>query len=129
MSTVISIAIGAILGAFLRWQLGEHINPVFPTLPLGTLTANLLGSFLMGATVFFTTEHTYFSDEVRLGIITGFLGSLTTFSTFSSEALLLLSKSEILWFLLLIGIHVGGSICLVAAGYLISKFFMQSIGG
>lgn len=126
---MMSIGIGAVLGALLRWKLGEYFNPLFPIVPLGTLIANLLGSFVIGGFIFFTTEHSYFSYEVRLGIVTGFLGSLTTFSTFSAEALVLFSRQELLWLLALIFLHVGGSLCMVAAGYALSKLTFQWIGG
>lgn len=129
MQSVLSIGIGAILGALLRWKLGEYYNHIFPTLPMGTLIANLLGSFLMGILIFLTIEHSFLSQEVRLGIITGFLGSLTTFSTFSGEALILFSREEYLWLLALVGLHVGGSLLMVCAGYSILKFIHQSVGG
>lgn len=129
MQSAISIAIGAIFGAYLRWKLGEYYNHVFPTLPIGTLAANLIGSFLMGTVIFLTIEHAFFPQEVRLGIITGFLGSLTTFSTFSAEALTLFSRQEHFWLMALIGLHVGGSILMVGAGYASSKLIFQSIGG
>ncbi|CUI16836.1 crcB Protein [Candidatus Protochlamydia naegleriophila] len=128
MQSLISIGIGAIFGALLRWKLGESYNHVFPTLPIGTLIANLLGSFLMGMLIFLTTDHSFLSQEVRLGIITGFLGSLTTFSTFSGEALMLFSRQEYLWLFALVGLHVGGSLIMVCMGYLILKFIHQSIG-
>ncbi|MBN9377492.1 MAG: fluoride efflux transporter CrcB [Chlamydiales bacterium] len=129
MQSMMSIAIGAVLGALLRWKLGEYFNPSFPPLPLGTLIANLLGSFIIGGFIFFTTEHSFFSYEVRLGVVTGFLGSLTTFSTFSAEALVLFSKQEIFWLMALIFLHVGGSLCMVAAGYALSKLTFQWVGG
>ena len=125
MSSVVSIGIGAILGAIFRWKLGVFLNHFFPTLPLGTLIANLLGCFIMGSMIFFTTEHAYFSYEIRLAVITGFLGSLTTFSTFSSEAFMLLTKQDFLWFFTLIGLHVGGTICMVGIGYLLTKTIYQ----
>jgi len=128
VQSLISIGIGAVFGALLRWKLGEYYNQIFPTLPIGTLIANLLGSFLMGAIIFLTTEHSFFPQDIRLGIITGFLGSLTTFSTFSAEALTLFSQQENLWFLILIGLHVGGSILMVSAGYAFLKIIYQSIG-
>lgn len=83
----------------------------------------------MGAFLFFTTKHAFLSYEVRLAVITGFLGSLTTFSTFSAEALELISKQELLWFSALVGLHVGGSILTAALGYAFSKFIFQTIGG
>lgn len=129
MTSMMTLGLGAFLGAIIRWQLGAYFNPLFPTLPLGTLFANLVGSFLMGAMVFLTTEHAFFSYEARLGMITGFLGSLTTFSTFSAEVLLLLSKQEYAWLWIMGVSHVGGSIGMVAAGYALTKLIFQSLGG
>jgi CrcB protein len=127
VQSVACIAIGAIVGALLRWKVGEYYNPLFPTLPLGTLAVNLLGSFLMGAAIFLTAEHSFFSPHLRLGFITGFLGSFTTFSTFSAEALVLLSRQESFWLLALIGLHVGGSILMVIAGYTLSKIIFRGL--
>lgn len=129
MQSVLSISIGAILGALMRWRLGEYFNHFFPTLPMGTLIANLVGSFLMGLVIFFSLEHMLLSYNVRLGFATGFLGSLTTFSTFSGEAFTLLAKQEFLWFSTLVLLHVGGSIAMVILGYMISKLIFQSVGG
>lgn len=129
MIAVLSVGAGAFLGACLRWLLGIQFNALLPTLPLGTLCANLSGSLLMGCMLFLTTEHAFFSYEARLGIITGFLGSFTTFSTFSAEALHLFAKQEFLWLCLLILAHVAGSLLMVAAGYTLAKFIFQSAGG
>jgi len=128
VQSVFSIGIGAVFGALLRWKLGEYFNHIFPTLPIGTLITNLLGSFLMGTIIFLTTENSFLPQEVRLGIITGFLGSLTTFSTFSAEALVLFSRQEYFWLLALVGLHVGGSFLMVGAGYFFLKFIHQSVG-
>lgn len=91
--------------------------------------ANLLGSFLMGIMLFLTIEHAFFSYDVRLGVITGFLGSLTTFSTFSAEALTLIFKEEYRWLTTLLLLHVGGSICMVALGYSLVKYSFDLIKG
>lgn len=106
----LAIGIGAATGAWLRWVLGLWFNPVFPTLPLGTLAANLLGGFLMGMAMQFLLEHTVLSPEMRLAITTGFLGGLTTFSTFSAETVTLLLREEYLWTLAIVLVHVIGSV-------------------
>lgn len=129
MQPIISISVGAIIGALIRWKLGVYFNQLFPTIPMGTLIANLTGSFLMGIFIFFSIEHALLSYNVRMGFITGFLGSLTTFSTFSGEAFMLLSKQEFLWCMILILIHVIGSILMVFAGYMIIKLISQNFGG
>ena len=100
----IAVAGGAALGALLRWALGLTLNPVFPTIPLGTLSANLLGGFLMGVAVHY------------LALTTGFLGGFTTFSTFSAEAVDLISRRLYGWSLALVGAHVVGSILLTVVG-------------
>lgn len=80
-----SIGIGAALGAWLRWWFGLMMNSIFPTIPLGTLAANILGGFLIGLFMAVTRNHTFVPETTRLAITTGFLGGLTTFSTFSFE--------------------------------------------
>ena len=109
---------GAGAGACLRWWLGSTLNPVFPTLPLGTLAANLLGGYLVGVAVAYFAQNTALPPEVRLLIITGFLGGLTTFSTFSAEVVASLLRGEYLWALSTAGIHLFGSLALTALGML-----------
>ena len=77
---------GAAAGAWLRWWLGVLLNPVFPTLPFGTLAANLIGGYLIGIALGVFDNFQALPPEVRLLLATGFLGGLTTFSTFSAEA-------------------------------------------
>ena len=110
---------GAGFGALLRWQLGAWLNPIFPTLPLGTVAANLIGGLLIGLTNSLLTHYSELAPEWRLLIITGFLGGLTTFSTFSLEAVTLLSRQEYGWALGHIGIHLIGSLFFTAVGILI----------
>jgi CrcB protein len=116
--SVLAVGGGAALGAWLRWGLGIALNPVFPTLPLGTLTANLLGGFLMGLVLELVTRHATMSPELRLLATTGFLGGLTTFSTFSAEIATLLSRKEWLWGAIGVVAHVAGSVVLTLAGLL-----------
>ncbi|MDS4068559.1 MAG: fluoride efflux transporter CrcB [Candidatus Competibacter sp.] len=112
----LAIGIGAASGAWLRWGLGILLNPVFPTLPLGTLAANLLGGFLMGMAMHLLTQHAILAPEIRLAITTGFLGGLTTFSTFSAETVTLLLREEYLWTLAIILVHVIGSVGMTLVG-------------
>ncbi|HQT81694.1 MAG: fluoride ion transporter CrcB [Ferrovum sp. 37-45-19] len=113
---VVSVGVGAALGALLRWWLSILLNPVLPTLPLGTLAANLLGGYLVGVAVAFFTERAGFPPELRLFIITGFMGGLTTFSTFSAEAVSLLARSEYIWASLHVLIHLAGSLIMTSLG-------------
>jgi len=123
----LAVGIGAALGAWLRWWLGLAFNPIFPTLPLGTLAANLLGGYLIGVAVAFFTEHAGLPPEARLFVITGFMGGLTTFSTFSAEAVTLISRSEFLWAALHIETHLGGSLIMTIMG--ISTFNLLKAKG
>jgi CrcB protein len=117
----LAVGMGAATGAWLRWWLGMWLNPVFPTLPLGTLAANLLGGFLMGMAMQFLIQHAVLAPELRLAITTGFLGGLTTFSTFSAETVTLLLREEYLWTLAIILVHVVGSVGMTLLGILAMK--------
>jgi CrcB protein len=114
--SVLAVGGGAALGAWLRWGLGVALNPIFPTLPLGTLVANLFGGLLMGLVLELVTRHTAMTPEARLFATTGFLGGLTTFSTFSAEIATLLSRKEWLWSTIGVVAHVAGSVALTLAG-------------
>jgi CrcB protein len=113
---VLAVGGGAAMGAWLRWWLGFVLNPVFPTLPLGTLAANLIGGYLMGIALGMLSHFEALPPEVRLLITTGFLGGLTTFSTFSAEAVTLFARQQFGWATLLIAAHVAGSIAATFAG-------------
>ncbi|HSC22248.1 MAG TPA: fluoride efflux transporter CrcB [Casimicrobiaceae bacterium] len=119
--SVIAVGAGAAVGAWLRWGLGIALNPVFPTLPLGTLAANLVGGLLMGFAMELITRHAILSPELRLLATTGFLGGLTTFSTFSGEISTLLTRGEWYWALIGIAAHVVGSLVLTIAGMLLMR--------
>jgi fluoride exporter len=86
LGSVLSISAGASLGALLRWLLAGRLNPLFPSLPLGTLAANLIGGYLVGVAVAIFANMPELSPQARLFVITGFLGGLTTFSTFSGKS-------------------------------------------
>jgi len=112
---------GAGFGALLRWGLGSMLNPVFPTIPLGTVAANLIGGLLVGVASAFFTHHAGLPPEWRLLVITGFLGGLTTFSTFSVEVVTLIGRQEYGWALGAAGVHLAGSLALTATGILIAN--------
>lgn len=120
-SGVLAVGGGAAVGAWLRWGLGAAFNPVFPTLPLGTLAANLIGGLMMGFAMEVLTRHAVLPPEARLLVTTGFLGGLTTFSTFSAEVVTLLLRREYLWGTIAIAGHVVGSIVLTIAGIVIVR--------
>jgi len=112
-----AIAIGAVLGAWLRYVLTHLFNATLPSLPLGTLLANLIGGFLIGVAVeFFFIRHPALPPEWRLLVITGFLGALTTFSTFSAESVELMQRGSYGWALAHTGAHLFGSLTLTALG-------------
>ena len=112
----LAVGTGAALGAWLRWILGVLFNPVFPTVPLGTLAANLVGGYLIGVCVEWLGLHAALPPEVRLFAVTGFLGGLTTFSTFSSEAVGLLARGQSGWALAHVGAHLAGSLVFTFLG-------------
>jgi len=112
---------GAGFGALLRWWLGGWLNPVFPTIPLGTLAANLIGGLLVGVASSFFTHNSGLAPEWRLLIITGFMGGLTTFSTFSVEVVTLISRQEHWWALGAASVHLVGSLILTGIGILIAN--------
>jgi CrcB protein len=111
-----AVGAGAAAGAWLRWWLGIVLNPVFPTVPLGTLAANLVGGYLIGIALAVVTHYDALAPEIRLLITTGFLGGLTTFSTFSAEATTLLARYQLGWAAALVLAHVVGSILMTFAG-------------
>ena len=112
----LSVFTGAGLGALLRWLLGLRLNPLFPTVPLGTLAANLIGGLLIGFLLTWLNRHPAIPPEVRLLLVTGFLGGLTTFSTFSAEVVTLFARGEHLWGLTAAAAHLLGSLALTAIG-------------
>jgi CrcB protein len=120
-SGILAVGGGAAVGAWLRWGLGALLNPVFPTLPLGTLAANLVGGLLMGIAMEVMSRHAVLPPEARLLLTTGFLGGLTTFSAFSAEIVTLLMRRELLWGAIAIGAHVAGSIAATVAGILLAR--------
>jgi CrcB protein len=116
--SLIVIAIGASLGAWLRWILGMKLNALFPTIPPGTVVANMVGGYIIGLAIAFLAASPTLSPEWRLLIITGFCGGLTTFSTFSAETVALIQEGRLVWALGSISLHVAGSLAMTAAGLL-----------
>ena len=116
MLSVVAISIGAALGALLRWLLGTQLNALFPSLPPGTLVANLVGGYLIGVAMALFAGHAALPPEWRLFVVTGFLGGLTTFSTFSAEVVQQLMEGRIGWALATIAVHVAGSVGMTLLG-------------
>ena len=112
----LAIGIGAALGAWARWALAVLLNATFPLLPLGTLAANVIGGFGIGLAIEIFTRHAGISEEMRLFVITGFLGALTTFSTFSAEVVALLARAQYGWALILAAAHLAGSLVATLGG-------------
>ena len=113
---LIAVGAGAAVGAWLRWWFGILWNQILPTLPLGTLAANLVGGYLMGLAMAMFADHPGLPPEARLLLATGFLGGLTTFSTFSAETVTLLLRAQYVWAGGIIAIHVAGSVVMTLLG-------------
>jgi len=113
----LAVAVGAAGGAWLRWGLGLWLNVLGSRFPIGTLVANLAGGYLIGIAVGFFGTHPGIAPEWRLFAITGFLGGLTTFSSFSAESMLLLQRGQYGWAFVHIAVHVIGSIAFCIAGF------------
>lgn len=113
---LLSVGLGAALGAWLRWGLGAWLNPRLPSLPLGTLVANVAGGYLVGLAVAWISSRPEVAPEWRLFIVTGFLGGLTTFSTFSAESVGMLLRGDYGWAALHSTGHLFGSLLATALG-------------
>jgi len=113
---IVAIGIGAALGAWLRWVLGNQLNALWPALPAGTLAANLVGGYLIGVAMALLATQPTLPPEWRLFVVTGFLGGLTTFSTFSAEVVQQLLDGRPGWALATVAVHVAGSLALTLLG-------------
>jgi CrcB protein len=113
---LIAIGVGAVLGAWLRYGLGLWLNPMFATVPMGTLAANLIGGYLVGAAVMVFHLNVEMPPEAKLFFITGFLGALTTFSTFSAEVVHLIQNARYAWAAGAAALHLFGSLMMTALG-------------
>ncbi len=123
LNSLLAISLGASAGAILRWLLGISLNAIFPDIPPGTVLANLLGSYLIGIAIVVLANNPTIAPEWRLFVITGFLGSLTTFSTFSAEVMNLLQHGRVALAFGAIGIHLIGSLLMTLLGMLTVSFF------
>ncbi|MGB3047679.1 fluoride efflux transporter CrcB [Dokdonella sp.] len=117
----IAVAGGAGIGALIRWIFGLALDAIFPAIPLGTLLANVLGGFLMGLVIGSIDQFQTLPLEWRLALTTGFLGGLTTFSTFSGETLNHLLRQQWGWAGALVFVHVAGSILAALLGVVVIR--------
>lgn len=116
---VLAVALGAAVGALLRWATGLWLNPQWGGFPLGTLLVNCVGGLLIGmALVWFDRTP---NEVLRLLLVTGFLGGLTTFSAFSGESLSLMQRGEYAWALAHTMAHVLGALGCAALGFRIAR--------
>jgi fluoride exporter len=114
--SIIAVGIGGGLGSLLRWALGLRLNAIFPNLPLGTFTANVIAGYIIGVAVAVFARFPDISIEWRLFVITGLMGGLSTFSSFSAEVVAHLQQGRLGWALTEIGLHVGASLLMTALG-------------
>lgn len=125
--SIFAVCVGACAGALLRWAANLLLNPFFAPLPLGTLAVNLAGGLIMGIAMGCFALFPAAPQQWKLLLVTGFLGSLTTFSAFSGEMTRLISENRLALCAMGIGLHVGGSILMVFAGIalvsLVRNFF------
>ena len=122
--SILAISLGAALGALLRWVLGLKLNTLLPSLPPGTVVANLVGGYIIGAAIAFFANTPGLAPEWRLLIITGFCGGLTTFSTFSAEVVVLLQQGRLVWALGAVATHLAGSLLMTMLGLLSIHWLM-----
>ncbi|WP_233843263.1 fluoride efflux transporter CrcB [Dyella sp. 2HG41-7] len=125
MSGFLAVGLGGALGCWMRWILGILFNPIFPTLPLGTLAANLSGGLIMGCMMGIFEHFQTLPPELRLFVMTGFLGGLTTFSTFSAEANTLLLRGQLFWFGAHVAIHLFGSLSMTILGIFLTRGLLR----
>jgi CrcB protein len=121
----VAVGAGGALGCWLRWGLGLLLNPRFPTLPLGTLFANLAGGLMMGCVMAVFDHFRMLPPDLRLFVFTGFLGGLTTFSTFSAEACTLLLRHQYRWFGIHVSVNLVGSLAMTATGLLLTRSLLR----
>lgn len=125
LNSILAISAGASAGAVARWLLGTSLNALFPSVPLGTLAANLLGGYLIGIALAVFAQHPGIAPEWRLLIVTGFLGGLTTFSTFSAEVTTLIQQGRLGWAGTVISLHVVGSLSMTLLGMATVSWFKR----
>lgn len=126
MHTVVAICIGACAGALLRWQLGMWLNHAGALMPWGTLAANLMGGYLIGLFIAVLQQQPHIDPAWRLLLVTGFLGALTTFSSFSMEVVDMLMLERWVQALVTATAHLAGSMLMTYAGIKTASFFIAA---
>ena len=125
LSAIFAISLGAVAGALLRAGLAQACNALFPDLPPGTLLANWLGAYLIGLAMAVFAALPQLAPEWRWLVMTGFLGSLTTFSTFSAEVFALLQQGRLAMAALAVAAHLGGSLLMILLGMVSAGAFRR----
>lgn len=125
LSAIFAISLGAVAGALLRAGLAQACNALFPDLPPGTLLANWLGAYLIGLAMAVFAALPQLAPEWRWLVMTGFLGSLTTFSTFSAEVFALLQQGRLALAALAVSAHLGGSLLMILLGMVSAGAFRR----
>ncbi len=116
MNSLFAVVFGGAVGCVARWMLGFLLNALFPAIPPGTVAANLIGCYLVGISLAYFGAHPELPPEWRLLVITGFMGGLTTFSSFSGEVVMLMRQDRLGMACTAMGLHLGGSLLLTFAG-------------
>ncbi|MCL1861091.1 MAG: fluoride efflux transporter CrcB [Proteobacteria bacterium] len=126
LNSILAISVGASVGAVSRWMLGLALNPIFPSIPIGTLVANLLGGYCIGLSMSYFALSPSIAPEWRLFLNTGFLGALTTFSAFSAEVVALLHQGRIVMAASAAALHLFGSLLMTFLGIASFALLRQS---
>ena len=121
LSSLLAVFIGGGLGSVLRWAVSLKLNPLSPHIPLGTLTVNLVGGFIIGLALALFTRMTNVDPMWKLLITTGFCGGLTTFSTFSLEVVYLLQDGRIVWAIANMLLNLAGSLAMTLLAFMLVR--------
>lgn len=116
LKSILVISAGGTIGCLARWLLGARLNGIFASVPLGTLAANLVGCYLIGMAIAYLGARPTLAPEWRLFIVTGFLGGLTTFSSFSAEVVTLAQTGRMMWAFATLSLHVIGGLTMTFLG-------------
>jgi len=125
LPSLLAVITGDALGSALRWMFGLAFNPLLPQLPLGTLSVNLIGGFIIGAAMGLFEHFHALPAEWRLFVITGFCGGFTTFSAFSAETVAALLRAQYGWSFAIVAAHVCGSLLMTLAGVLLVRLLTE----